>query len=80
MFRTVEYAQGYDGELRTTEVYFYVLDALPLFLGMIVWAVIWPPAILNQDAPYIPSTGYSMPVLGAGATPAKEQLDWCEKV
>lgn len=50
IFRIIEYAQGYDGELRTTEVYFYVLDSLPIFLALAVWTVVWPPLILTEHS------------------------------
>ncbi|QRW20977.1 RTA1-like protein [Rhizoctonia solani] len=35
VFRTIEHSQGYGGHLATTESYFYVLDALPLFIGIL---------------------------------------------
>ena len=44
-----EYAQGYQGVLRTTEIYFYLLDSLPLLLAMSVWIFVWPPTFLLQD-------------------------------
>ncbi|RSH89118.1 hypothetical protein EHS25_002784 [Saitozyma podzolica] len=50
IYRIIEYAQGYNGTLRTTEVYFYVLDSLPLFLAMAVWTVIWPPSFISGPA------------------------------
>jgi hypothetical protein len=44
-----EFSQGYDGPLRTIEFWFYVLDTLPLVLGIAVWTVVWPPKILNEQ-------------------------------
>ena len=32
VFRAIEYAGGYDSYLASTEVFFYVLDALPLWV------------------------------------------------
>lgn len=52
MFRIVEFAEGYDGKLRTVEVWFYALDTLPLFLAMSVWMFVWPPVVLNEPAPF----------------------------
>lgn len=52
VYRIAEFAQGYDGKLRTTEAYFYALDSLPLFLAIAVWAVVWPPAYLRADLKY----------------------------
>ena len=49
VFRICEFAQGYDGVLRTTEGYFYGLDALPLWIAIAVFAVIWPPTFLPED-------------------------------
>lgn len=49
IFRIAEYAQGYDGYLRTHEAFLYLLDSLPLFLAMLAWALLWPPTILRDD-------------------------------
>ncbi|BEJ13582.1 hypothetical protein CspHIS471_0307560 [Cutaneotrichosporon sp. HIS471] len=49
VFRVVEFSQGYSGYLRTTEWCYYVLDTLPLFLAIVVWAVVWPPRILVES-------------------------------
>ncbi len=46
VYRVIEFAQGYDGALRTTEVYFYCLDSLPLCLSIAIWVVVWPPSFL----------------------------------
>ncbi|GAA5825307.1 hypothetical protein JCM5353_005613 [Sporobolomyces roseus] len=42
VFRLIEYAGGYDGNLATTESYFYCLDALPLWLAMSLYCIFWP--------------------------------------
>jgi hypothetical protein len=60
IFRIAEYAQGYDGQLRTTEWCLYVFDSLPLFVGMIVWVLVWPPAILNEDSPFKRASNYGL--------------------
>ncbi|WRT63495.1 uncharacterized protein IL334_000400 [Kwoniella shivajii] len=59
IFRVVEYAQGFDGSLRNAEWAFYALDALPLFLALSVWTVIWPPAILTDHKQYHSNMGDS---------------------
>ena len=46
IYRVIEFAQGYDGYLRTTEWCFYVLDTLPLLAAIIVWLIVWPTSIL----------------------------------
>ncbi|KAG8791209.1 hypothetical protein FRC12_009879 [Ceratobasidium sp. 428] len=48
VYRTVEGSEGFSGYLLTHEVYFYVLDCLPLFIAIAVYTIIWPPAILNN--------------------------------
>ncbi|KAF8714456.1 RTA1 like protein, partial [Rhizoctonia solani] len=48
IFRTIENSQGFDGHLATTEVYFYVLDTLPLFLAILVFVLTWPPLYLTR--------------------------------
>jgi hypothetical protein len=47
VFRTIELSQGYVGYLATHEGYVAGLDTLPLFLGIVVYTVFWPPAILT---------------------------------
>ncbi|CAE7232048.1 unnamed protein product, partial [Rhizoctonia solani] len=48
IFRTVENAQGFGGYLATHELYFYVLDTLPLFIAILVFVVTWPPMYLTH--------------------------------
>lgn len=48
-FRVAEFAQGYNGELRTTEWYIYTFDTLPIFIAILIWAIIWPPAYLGDN-------------------------------
>ncbi|GAA5884684.1 hypothetical protein JCM6882_005349 [Rhodosporidiobolus microsporus] len=50
VFRTIEYAQGYSGYLVTHEIYFYLLDALPLFLAMSLYAWLWPTRVIDGAA------------------------------
>lgn len=49
IFRAVEFSQGYDGYLVTTESYFYALDALPIFLSVLIFAVLFPPRYLASQ-------------------------------
>ncbi|BGP54438.1 Envelope glycoprotein gp160 [Rhodotorula sphaerocarpa] len=46
-FRIVEYAGGYYGELATHEGYFYLLDALPLWLAMTLYCFFWPSRFID---------------------------------
>ncbi|CAE6459258.1 unnamed protein product [Rhizoctonia solani] len=48
IFRTIENAQGFTGYLATHEVYFYVLDTLPLFVAILMFVVTWPPMYLTR--------------------------------
>ncbi|CAE6476371.1 unnamed protein product [Rhizoctonia solani] len=48
VFRTIENSQGYHGYLAVHEVYFYVLDTLPLFIATVVFVVTWPPLYLTR--------------------------------
>jgi len=50
IYRTAEFAQGYDGYLVTHEIYFYLLDSLPLLLAISVYIPFWPAKY------FIPST------------------------
>ncbi|KAL1964528.1 hypothetical protein VTN77DRAFT_6825 [Rasamsonia byssochlamydoides] len=45
VFRVVEYLQGQDGYLLTTEVFLYVFDALLMFCVMVVFAAVHPSEI-----------------------------------
>jgi len=42
IYRTVEFAQGFGGYLITHEIYFYLLDALPLLLAISIYIPFWP--------------------------------------
>ncbi|KAG9076849.1 hypothetical protein FS749_011326 [Ceratobasidium sp. UAMH 11750] len=53
-YRTVEAAQGLEGYLATHEPYFYLLDCIPLWIGIVAFVVVWPPNYLslnNKPAP-----------------------------
>lgn len=49
VFRTIELSQGYSGYLTTHEVYYITLDALPLWLGIVVYAWFWPAKYLHFE-------------------------------
>lgn len=42
IYRTIELGQGSGGYLMTHEIWFYVLDTLPLFIGISVYVPFWP--------------------------------------
>lgn len=48
-FRAAEFSQGYDGHLVTTESYFYLLDALPIFLSCTVFVILFPPRYMMSQ-------------------------------
>ncbi|KIJ67542.1 hypothetical protein HYDPIDRAFT_186269 [Hydnomerulius pinastri MD-312] len=42
IYRVIEFAQGNGGYLMTHEVFFYILDPLPLLLGIAIYIFYWP--------------------------------------
>ncbi|KAG8769653.1 hypothetical protein FRC12_004830 [Ceratobasidium sp. 428] len=49
-YRTVEAAQGLEGYLATHEPYFYGLDCIPLWIGILAFVIVWPPKYLVFNA------------------------------
>ncbi|CAK5265174.1 unnamed protein product [Mycena citricolor] len=47
VFRIVEYAGGYNGYVATHESFFYIFDALPLWLSMSLYCFVWPTRFLH---------------------------------
>lgn len=47
-FRIAEFSGGYRGHLYITESYFYILDALPIWLAISVYIFVWPPRFLKH--------------------------------
>ena len=59
------------GKIFTHEAYFYGLDALPLWLGMSLFYLVWPPRVLHQtngDA----AAGTGVPLHQTGSRPESE--------
>nr|GAT50710.1 predicted protein [Mycena chlorophos] len=48
VFRIVEFVGGYHGRVQTHEGYFYVLDALPLWISMTLYCFVWPIRVFNR--------------------------------
>ncbi|KAL4882403.1 RTA-like protein [Aspergillus karnatakaensis] len=46
VFRIVEYVQGTDGHLYSTEVYMYIFDAVPMFFVQAIFHFVYPGRIL----------------------------------
>ncbi|KAF5336746.1 hypothetical protein D9758_016280 [Tetrapyrgos nigripes] len=67
-FRVVEYAQGYNGFLSTHEGYFYLLDALPLWLAMTQFCFFWPSRFLDTQGMTSASGGPSVDLQTPGKT------------
>ncbi|KAJ7480667.1 RTA1 like protein-domain-containing protein [Mycena latifolia] len=49
-FRIAEFAGGFDGYIATHEFFFYLFDALPLWLAMSLYCVVWPTRFLHPHA------------------------------
>ncbi|KAK1527161.1 uncharacterized protein CCOS01_07423 [Colletotrichum costaricense] len=49
LFRVIEYIQGYNGYLQTTEVFLYVFDAALIFLVTFLLAVFHPSKVMTVD-------------------------------
>jgi hypothetical protein len=47
IFRLIEFSDGVHGYIATHEAFFYSLDALPIFAGLIVLAVVHPSCVLD---------------------------------
>ncbi|KAJ7828930.1 RTA1 like protein-domain-containing protein [Mycena olivaceomarginata] len=48
IFRMAEFIQGHTGYISTHEVFFYCFDSLPLWTGMTLYFVVWPPRFLGN--------------------------------
>ncbi|KAF7289290.1 hypothetical protein MIND_01390600 [Mycena indigotica] len=42
VFRLIEFAEGSNGYLQSREGFFYALDALPLWISMSLYCIVWP--------------------------------------
>ncbi|KAG2118474.1 RTA1 like protein-domain-containing protein [Suillus clintonianus] len=50
IYRVIELAQGSGGYLITHEIYFYLLDSLPLLIGISTYIIYWPTKYLESSA------------------------------
>ncbi|KAF9983602.1 hypothetical protein BGZ75_004923 [Mortierella antarctica] len=48
VYRIVEFVQGHDGYLISKEVFLFALDAVPLVFAIGIWAIVWPPVLLEK--------------------------------
>ncbi|KAL8287276.1 hypothetical protein RQP46_003728 [Phenoliferia psychrophenolica] len=62
-FRLAEYSQGYFGYLAVREGFFYALDALPLFLAMGSYCLVWPPAYIALETQVVEDANLESPQL-----------------
>lgn len=60
VFRIIEYEQGYRGYLILHEGYFYILDSLPLWVSMTLYAVLWPTRLQPVSSTEPSSMPYAM--------------------
>ncbi|KAJ6563556.1 RTA1 like protein-domain-containing protein [Mycena sp. CBHHK59/15] len=65
VYRLIEFAQGRDGFLAMHEAYFYILDALPLWLAMSLYCIVWPVRFLEAH----PRRGASQVELSPASVP-----------
>ncbi|KAG1790628.1 RTA1 like protein-domain-containing protein [Suillus plorans] len=49
IYRVIEIAQGNGGYLVTHEIYFYLLDSLPLLIGICTYIIYWPTKYLEAS-------------------------------
>ncbi|KAJ7511903.1 RTA1 like protein-domain-containing protein [Mycena galericulata] len=54
VFRIVEFSGGYTGFVSTHEGYFYIFDALPLWISMTLYCFVWPPRFLVARSDELP--------------------------
>ncbi|GAA5925527.1 hypothetical protein JCM3775_001433 [Rhodotorula graminis] len=78
-FRIVEYSEGYYGKLATSEGYFYLLDALPLWLAMTLYVFFYPPRFIEgaRELEQVSSTQYALE--NGGATVDRYTTESSEK-
>ena len=51
MYRTIELSEGFDGFLTRTEVYFFVLDFVPLLIALVAYVPFWPGRFIPDGLP-----------------------------
>lgn len=49
MYRTIELSEGFDGYLTRTEVFFFVLDFVPLLVALICYLPFWPGRFIPKE-------------------------------
>ncbi|KAK6987677.1 RTA1 like protein-domain-containing protein [Favolaschia claudopus] len=49
IYRLTEFIQGYTGYISRHEAFFYLFDALPLWIAMTLYCVVWPPRFLKVN-------------------------------
>lgn len=49
MYRTIEFASGSQGPLTTTEIYFWLLDFIPLIVAVGIYIPFWPGKFIGRD-------------------------------
>ncbi|KAL4935342.1 hypothetical protein BDV06DRAFT_228921 [Aspergillus oleicola] len=55
IFRLIEFSNGVEGYIAVHEAFFYSLDALPIFAGLVVMAVVHPSCVLQgADSEFAP--------------------------
>lgn len=65
LVRIVEYVQGADGAVASSEVYLYVFDALPMLAVVVLFTVLYPGRLIKRTkrAPKASGDGLDMPLV-----------------
>lgn len=54
VYRTIELSEGFDGFLTRTEVYFFVLDFVPLLIALLAYIPFWPGRFIPKGVTFSP--------------------------
>ncbi|KAM0793735.1 hypothetical protein ACM66B_001157 [Microbotryomycetes sp. NB124-2] len=76
VFRAIEYGDGYDSFLATHEVFFYLLDALPLWIVVNLYCLFWPGRLLKKNQPLYVASPYSAPSSVEMGLAKHDQSQW----
>ncbi|KAF9278470.1 hypothetical protein BGZ68_008562 [Mortierella alpina] len=67
VYRIIEFVQGHDGYLISKEVFLFVLDAVPLIFAIGIWAIVWPPVLLEKITVHVREDLHAYPMNNGNA-------------